>query len=141
MLFHLVLRHAVIIDEEWATFITTTNDQLNPSDLDCIINTKMPILQPSDLNSVGAHICRLGRTANIGDPVCINPFHLIYTTQQVNIDHNRCAYGSRATCPHGNCVWTWPDTGEPKYCLTFKDYYVPSDCDCARTCGHYPIFQ
>lgn len=141
MLFHLVSRHAVITDAEWLTVMIDTLDlQCNPYNPDIIEDTRLPILEPSDPNSVGAHLCRLGRASNINDLVCINPFHLMYTTQQVNIDQNRCAYGSRATCPHGNCVWTWPDTGEPKYCLTFREYYIPNNCICTRKCGHSPKF-
>jgi hypothetical protein len=138
MLFFLVLNNAVFTTEEWKTIINNTNDEENPFDYDCILNTNMPLLYPSDINSVGAHLCRLGRASHNHDSVCINPFHLIYTTQQVNIDQNRCAYGSRNLCPHGNCVWTWPNNGEPKYCLTFGDPIT--NCSCTRTCGHYPRF-
>jgi hypothetical protein len=137
MLFYLVEINAKCTNEEWETILNNTFDEENPYDLDCILNTRMPILHPSDLNAVGAHTCRLGRASGKGDSVCINPFHLIYTTQQVNVDQNRCAYGSRDLCPHGNCVWTWPDTGEPKYCLV---YGSPVDCRHDRTCGHYPKF-
>lgn len=138
MLFYLVRNAAVYTNEEWQSIIINTNDMENPYDIDCIINTNMPILLPSDINAVGAHLCRLGRVSAKGQLLCINPFHLIYTTQQVNIDQNRCAYGSRDLCPHGNCVWTWPDTGEPKYCLMIGDPI--KNCTCTRTCGHYPRY-
>ena len=139
MLFFLVINAAVYTDEDWQSIIKNTNDMENPYDYDSILNTNMPILHPSDLNAVGAHLCRLGRASHKKDLVCINPFHLIYTTQQVNVDQNRCGYGSRELCPHGNCVWTWPDTGEPKYCLTFGGPI--SNCTCTRQCGHFPKFN
>src|ERR1051325_4972790 len=50
---------------------------------------------------VASHLCRHGRMDNEGELVCINPWHIIFTTQKVNVDHNKCAYGSRSTCPHG----------------------------------------
>lgn len=45
---------------------------------------------------------------------CINPDHLVLVTQQVNIDHNRCAYGGPATCPHRpQCYWMNRVSGHP----------------------------
>jgi len=83
------------------------------------IDPNMPyyIGDEADMNQTASHLCRRGRGNKQGDLVCINPWHIILTTQKVNVDQNRCAYGSRTTCPHGLCLWTWPDNGEPKYCL------------------------
>lgn len=90
----------------------------------------------AEMNQIASHLCRRGRSESITDLVCINPWHIIFTIQKVNVDHNRCAYGSRSTCPHGVCIWTWPDTGEPKYCLNRGSDLA--ECTCTRKCQHNP---
>lgn len=72
---------------------------------------------------VAAHLCRNGDKNTLGKLVCINPFHITLVPQYVNVSHHGCEFGNRATCPHGNCIWTWKDTGEPKYCL-HQDIYL-----------------
>jgi len=91
----------------------------------------------ANMNHIASHLCRRGRGNNKGDLVCINPWHIIFTTQQVNVDQNRCAYGSRETCPHGNCIWTWP-SGQPKVCLNRGSNLA--NCTCNPRCTHIVDF-
>jgi len=88
----------------------------------------------SSMEHTASHLCRKGRANKKNDPVCINPWHIIFTTQKINIDQGGCAYGSRQTCPHGNCIWNWPN-GEPKNC--FNRGSNRRHCKCERKCAHY----
>jgi len=84
---------------------------------------------------VAAHLCRNGQKKNKHDSVCINPFHITLVPQYVNVSHHACEHGCRELCPHGNCIWTRKDTGEPKYCL----HEVPLNltaCNHLNKCGH-----
>jgi len=104
------------------------------------INPTMPYYSytKAKMNQTAAHLCRQGRANKKGDAVCINPWHIIFTTQVVNIDQNRCAYGSRQTCPHGNCIWNWSN-GQPKNCFNLGSDLAL--CQCVPKCKHVVNFE
>lgn len=86
------------------------------------------------------HRCSRGSTRNIGDPVCINPFHLKPGVDAAsNRDDEGCRYGFGPRCPHqltGDiCIWT-SDNGIYLPCV--NEGLGPNDCICNPTC--YPNF-
>jgi hypothetical protein len=119
--------------------MSISGDSIYEWDVDKIYDSKLPIFFPKNIkelkNCETAHLCRRGRATEPKNLVCINPFHIMFTTQEVNIDQNRCAYSNHRLCPHGNCMWTWPKTGRPKECLNVDtDIY---DCICDPQCQHH----
>jgi len=82
-----------------------------------------------------SHRCGWGKANSADALICISPHHVVYHSSAANQDHKGCKYGCAQTCPHqGFCVWTWPDTGEPKRC--FNQPLMPAACPCPRTCKH-----
>jgi hypothetical protein len=77
-----------------------------------------------------SHRCGHGR----GDLICVNPWHIILASPVQNQDHKGCTYGAYWLCPHKpKCLWTWPDTGQPKACFNKP---APVACECPRRCCH-----
>lgn len=83
---------------------------------------------------VAIHRCGHGKAlSGKGGPACVNPYHIYFGSQKVNIDTAGCRYGAGWLCPHNpKCLFTWLDTGLTKPCLN-----EPSEgCKCPRLCSH-----
>jgi len=118
------------VPEYYIAFLLSVSDQLYSPliPMNTILNDLLPTYRHHEANmsQIAAHLCRNGRGNASKAPVCINPWHIIFTNQKVNIDQNKCAHGSRQLCPHGNCIWNWSDNGQPKNCYNLgKD---PNKC-------------
>jgi hypothetical protein len=83
-----------------------------------------------------AHLCNRGRATGIGQPTCINPYHIEVVTSKVNQSHKSCRYGCRFLCPHEKkCFFTWPDTGKVKPCF-MNETELPKHCPHDPKCSH-----
>jgi hypothetical protein len=82
-----------------------------------------------------AHRCRRGRydiAAGI-NVACINPYHTIATTHDINLSHNQCANGCLGLCPHTpKCAWTRALDGQVLTCRLA--WPMPASCKCGRGC-------
>jgi len=133
-MFLMILTNALFTDDKeyHDEFLSSMGDSpiefgtINPSLLDYTG-------KKAEMEHTASHLCRMGRANKIKQLVCINPWHIIFTTQKINIDQGKCTYGSRQTCPHGNCIWNWSD-GQPKNCFNLGSDLTM--CECSPKCTH-----
>lgn len=83
-----------------------------------------------------AHRCGNGLAPALGEPCCVNPYHCVLVTAQLNENHKGCKFGCAVLCPHvPKCIFVWPETGRCKPCFNNPDF-LPAQCPHQPSCSH-----